>query len=819
MQRDKRRRLRIMVNPSGSREPLGYARVDRLGRGKQLLETLQGRGRASPRKDMAVPESDILMLASILLGGTAAVLAVALARRTREMRRLRDLAERLQAVSESGDLGERLAPHAGEGSTAEIAVGVDRLIERLQVESAARQEREDVYRRMLETMHEALLIERDGIQLANPRFAELCGVASPASLLGRRLGDLVQSEYSELVTEYLRRHAAGQTAPQRLEVELAGAPGESHRLELTFSRTTLDGRPAVMVTGLEMSPRQHDAPAVARSHANAWEALDSLAESVLTTDAEGHIVYINKSGEHLIGKPAGEILGRTLGEVIELVDEGDRKVLGDPVRQSIATGTRVNLGRRGMLVATGSEGERSIEVTVSPMRDVSGQIDGTVIALRDVSDLRGLTRAMSYQASHDGLTGLVNRREFERRLEEALVSTANGTRHALCYLDLDRFKAVNDECGHVAGDSMLREVAALIKDAVRDSDSVGRLGGDEFGILLAGCPLEKARQIADDVVRAVNDHRFVWKDKIFSVGVSVGLVEVTGASTSIEDLLHAADSACYVAKNQGGRVHVYSARDEAAARQRGEILWLQLLQSALKESRFELHGQPIVHATSTATGGPGLEVLLRLRDEKGAFVTPSEFMRAAERYRLMPHVDRWVVQTALTALARGAVRLAPDRSMCINLSGQTLGDAGFLEFVVECLDRTGVAPDRICFEVTENSVITNIEHARRFIGVLHGMGCHFALDDFGRGLSSFANLKNLSLDYLKIDGSFIRNLASDNVNQAMVAAMIKLARSLNFQVIAEQVEDLSALDSARRMGVDFVQGYQVGRPMPLPLAS
>jgi EAL domain-containing protein (putative c-di-GMP-specific phosphodiesterase class I) len=338
-------------------------------------------------------------------------------------------------------------------------------------------------------------------------------------------------------------------------------------------------------------------------------------------------------------------------------------------------------------------------------------------------------------------------------------------------------------------------------------------------VLLVGCPLEKARQIADDAVRAVADYRFVWKDKIFNIGVSVGLVEVSRESGSLEDMIGAADSACYVAKKQGGHVHVYSARDEAAARQRGEIHWLQQLQSALKDGRFELHAQPIVAVDAEASLGPGLEILLRLRDDTGVLVAPAEFMVAAERYRLMPHVDRWVVQTALAALGRGAVRLAATRSLCINLSGQTLGDAGFLEFVVDCLDRTGVAPDRVCFEVTENSVITNIEHARRFIGVLHGMGCRFALDDFGRGLSSFSNLKNLSLDYLKIDGYFIRNLASDNVNQAMVTAMIKLARSLNFQVVAEQVEDMSALDSARRMGVDFVQGYQVGRPQPLALAG
>ena len=771
---------------------------------------------------MPGPESQSLMFAWILLGVLAAVLAGLLVRRHRDAHRLGELADRVQAVARSGDLAERLAPHVGDGRSAEIAEGVDRLIERLQVESTSREERESVYRRMLESMHEAMLVVRDGIQLANPRFAELCGVAGPGKLYGRKLEDLVHPDYAELVGEYLRRHLSGQSVLQRLEVELlTEAPGPPPRLELTFSRTSLDGRPAVLVTGVEMSPRHAHEPAP-RSHTNAWEALDSLAESVLTTDAEGRIVYANKAAEQLINKPAGDVIGRSFAEVVQLVDEGDRKAPGDPVRQSIATGQRVNLGRRGMLLTNNGNGERSIEITVSPMRDATGRVDGTVIALRDVSELRGLTRAMSYQASHDGLTGLVNRREFERRLEEALESTRSGARHVLCYLDLDRFKAVNDESGtHVAGDALLREIAALIKDAVRDSDTVGRLGGDEFGVLLAGCPLDKARQIADDVVRAVADHRFVWKDRIFSVGVSVGLVEVTGESSSIDDLMQAADSACYVAKNQGGRVHVYSARDEAAARQRGEIVWLQMIQSALKDDKnhFELHAQPIVPVSSSPdAGGPGLEVLLRLRDEKGASISPSEFMRAAERYRLMPHVDRWVVQTAFTLLGRGAVRLAPERSLCINLSGQTLGDAAFLEFVVDCLDRTGVAPSRICFEVTENSVITNIEHARRFIGVLHGMGCRFALDDFGRGLSSFANLKNLSLDYLKIDGSFIRNLASDNVNQAMVTAMIKLARSLNFQVIAEQVEDLSALDSARRMGVDFVQGYQVGRPVPLPLA-
>ncbi len=767
---------------------------------------------------MAGPDNDMVIAALVAFAILAVLLAVLLARRTREVREVREIGERLAAVAQSGEIGERLAPHATPGSAGELAENADRLIARLQQETSTRAEREFVLRKLAEAMHEAVAVERDGIQAANAKFAELCGVTAPAQLVGRPLSELVHPDYAELMAEHVRRHRAGLAAPERLEAELRPAAGRTARLEFSFALISYEGQPALLVTAVEMTGTAA-AEESRRGQGTAWEALEALGEGVLTTDVEGRIVYVNKSGEALIGKPAADALGKTLLEVIDLVDEGERKSLGDPVRQCLSTGGRVHIGRRGMVLSGNGDGERSIELAVAPLRDAAGDLSGTVITLRDVSDLRGLTRQMSYQASHDALTGLVNRREFERRLEEALESAHGaGQRGVLCYLDLDRFKAVNDECGHAAGDGMLREVSALLKDAVRDSDTVGRLGGDEFGMLLVGCPLEKARQIADDVVRAVADYRFVWKDKIFNIGVSVGLVEISRESGSLEDLLGAADSACYVAKKQGGHVQVYSARDEAAARGRGEIHWLQQLQGALKEGRFELHAQPIVAVDPAGVSGPGLEVLLRMRDENGVMVTPAEFMRAAERYRLMPHVDRWVVQTALAALGRGAVRLPPGRSLCINLSGQTLGDAGFLEFVVDCLDRTAVAPDRVCFEVTENSVITNIEHARRFIGVLHGMGCQFALDDFGRGLSSFANLKNLSLDYLKIDGYFIRNLASDTVNQAMVTAMIKLARSLNFRVIAEHVEDMSALDSARRMGVDFVQGYQVGRPQPLALA-
>jgi diguanylate cyclase (GGDEF)-like protein/PAS domain S-box-containing protein len=611
---------------------------------------------------------------------------------------------------------------------------------------------------------------------------------------------------------------------------MVGLQGQISRLEITSTVIDYEGEPALLVTGVEIVPTQ-TVPALRALPAQAalagsvssmhLFALDSLAEAIIATDKEGRISYANAAAENLTGVEAGNAIGKTLEDIIGLVDETDRRLLSDPVKQALTTGAPVNLSRRALLLSKTNGSERSIELSASPIRNAEKELTGAVILLHDVTELRGLARQMSYQATHDALTGLVNRREFERRLEEAVESGHRGDgQHVLCYIDLDRFKVVNDTSGHLAGDSMLREVAKLLRDAVRDSDTVARLGGDEFGMLLIGCPLEKARQIADDVCRVVADYRFVWKDRIFNIGTSVGLVEVSRESGTLEELLAAADSACYVAKKQGtGRVAVYSARDEALARHTGEIQWLQRLQTALKENRFQLYHQPIVPTFGDDGGGPAMEVLVRLQDEEGHEVPPSDFVRAAERYRLMGLVDRWVVQTTLAALGRGAIPIPATRSVAINISGQTLGDTQFLEFVVECLDSTGVSPAQVCFEITESAVVANMDHARRFVGVLHGMGCKFALDDFGSGVGSFSNLKNLPMDYLKIDGSFMRNLGKDSVNQAMVTAMIKLARTLNFKVIAEQVEDAAALEAARRMGVDYVQGYAIGKPVPMLLAA
>jgi diguanylate cyclase (GGDEF)-like protein/PAS domain S-box-containing protein len=762
-----------------------------------------------------------LILSSLALWlVTAAILAVGgvvlLAWKRRQERAVNDFSSQIQYLVSEGGASGRIALNAEPGALGRLGAAVNKLLEDLELRGAQLQDREQLFQRLVETVHDAVLVHRKVILFANARFLALLGMKA-ADVVGRPLTEFVAPEYVELVDNNLRRRLSGDSAAERYEIELMDRQGQVTRVELSSTVIDSSGEPALLLTALEMMPGA--IPAVVSQKPRAMATLDAMGESVITVDAEGRIDYINHSAELLLGQQVAQVLGKTFPEVASLVDENDRRSLGDPVHKALTTTGQLIAGRRALLVPVNGA-ERFVEISVTPLKFDGKEISGLVLVLHDTSELRGLTRQMTYQASHDALTGLVNRREFERRLQEATDSAlTSDIGHALCYLDLDHFKVVNDTCGHTAGDNMLREIASLIKDAVRDSDTVGRIGGDEFALLLVGCPLEKARQIADNVVRSVNDFRFVWKDKIFSVGVSIGLVEIGRDSGTIEDIMNAADSACYVAKKQGGlHVHVYSAREEASARHSGEIHWLLKLQGALRDNKFELYFQPIVHARAGGVSGPALEVFVRLASENGQpAAPPAEFIRAAERYRLMPHVDRWVVQAVFAALGRGGLKLPPGRSVAINIAGQTLGDNEFLEFVVDCFDHTGAHPGDICFEVTESSVVANLDHAQRFIAVLHGMGCEFALDNFGSGLSSFSTLKTLPMDYLKIDGSFIKNLAGDSVNQAMVAAMIELSRSLHFRVVAEHVEDQWSLDTVTGMGIDFVQGFVVGRPQPLSM--
>jgi len=735
------------------------------------------------------------------------------------IRRIAMFNEEMLEASRDASVGRRLTI-PDDPNSAQLANTINRLFDTLGEKEEKIQGRDRLFRDFAKTLPEIVIIHDDKIRLANESAASLMGLDS-AQLVGRDIADLIKPAYRALFRNTMAKRLAGENVPRRLEIQLINGNEAGLWVEAQSTSIEFHGHPAILTIARDVSHRKSLEVSLSRNKRQAQYTLESIAEGVITTDNDGRIDYLNLAAEALIGTNRDDAAGHKIGELFTLVDDADRRPLGDPVERCLAIRRRVNMGRRAVMISTDGEHEHSVEITASPIRGVGTSISGAVVVFHDVSEIRGLTRQMSYQATHDPLTGLINRREFERRLDEAMDSAhAEEAVHMLFYMDLDRFKAVNDSCGHLAGDNMLREVAGLIRDQVRDSDFVGRLGGDEFGALLIGCPIDKARQLATDICNTIADYRFVWKDKIFNIGISVGLVEISHASGTLQDVMSAADSACYVAKRQGkGQVHVYSARDETVARERGDIQWLRRLQTALHEDGFELAIQSIIAMTGGVESGPAVEVLIRLPDGHGRTVDSAEFLRPAERYQLMPQIDRWVINATLTAIASGKIKITSGRSCAINLSGQTLGDESFLGFVVDVLDRSGVPPAAICLEVTESAILSNIQHAQRFIEVLHGIGCEFSLDDFGSGLGSFASLKHLPIDYLKIDGTYTRNLNSDEVNQEMVATMIKLARTMQFRVIAEQVEHQEDFDWLRNSGVDFVQGHFIEAPVPLGSAT
>ncbi|MEX0976001.1 MAG: EAL domain-containing protein [Woeseia sp.] len=765
--------------------------------------------------------SSILTVAilAVLLLLAATVLATLWIQRRRYLRRLAQLNLELVAAAGDASVGRRLTV-GDSGEIGALARTINRLFDALGERDAEIHDRDRLFADFARTLPEIVLLHDERILLANDSAAALLGL-TPEQLEGRDVVDLVKPAYRALFRKTTAKRLAGKTVPRRLEIQLINGNEQGLWVEAQSSSIEFRGSNAILTIARDVSYRKSLEVSLSRSKQQAQYTLESIAEGVITTDNEGRIDYMNRAAEAMTGANREEGIRHKVGELFSLIDEVDRRPLGDPVERCLSMRRRVNMGRRALLVSRDSKHEHSVEITASPIRGPGDSISGTVVVFHDVSEIRGLTRQMSYQASHDALTGLINRREFERRLQEALdTAHADGSVHILAYMDLDRFKAVNDSCGHLAGDNMLREVATLIRDQVRDSDFVGRLGGDEFGTLLVGCPVDKARQIAADICNAISDYRFVWQDKIFSIGISIGLVEIGPSSSSIQDLMSAADSACYVAKQRGrSQVHVYSSRDEAIARERGDIQWLRQLQTALHENRFELAVQSIIALNSPAETGPSIEVLVRLPDAHGRSDNSAGFLRPAERYQLMPQIDRWVLTATLAAISAGEIKLPGKRSCAVNVSGQTLGDESFLDFVVEALDHSGVAPSRICFEVTEAAISTNVQYAQRFIEVLHGIGCEFALDDFGNGLGAFSSLKHLPVDYLKIDGNYTRNLVSEPINQEMVAAMIKLARALEFRVVAEQVERQEDFDWLREAGVDFVQGNFIEAPVMLGSAQ
>ncbi len=543
--------------------------------------------------------------------------------------------------------------------------------------------------------------------------------------------------------------------------------------------------------------------------------LAALGDAVLAVDEQCRVTYMNPAAERLAQQQAGNARLRPLADLFGLLDEHGQDDGLHPVEE-ILKGKMDSAVSASRQLRRQDGTEIMVSMVVAPVHLHEGAA-GAVVVLHDTTRERQYVANLSWQASHDALTGLVNRREFDRRLTRAVGrQQESSAHHVLMYLDFDQFKIINDTCGHAVGDQLICQAARQLQACLRESDTLARLGGDEFGVLLENCPVEPAMKIAENLRKAVQDLDFSSNGRTFSIGVSIGLVGLAPSQFEVAEALKAADMACYLAKEKGrNRIQVYNAEDSDLSMRFGEMEWVQKIHQALEEQRFCLYSQDIASVSPAGGEGAHIEILLRLRDENGNLVSPGEFIPAAERYGLMPLLDRWVVENALKILAeryQGADR--PIAICAINLSGLTVGDQEFLAFLREQIGRYRLPPGMICFEVTETTAIANLSHAIRFIRELQALGCRFALDDFGAGMSSFAYLKQLPVDYLKIDGSFVRDMLENPVDYAMVEMISRLGRLMGKQTIAEFVESRGIFSALEEIGVNYAQGYAIARPAP-----
>jgi diguanylate cyclase (GGDEF)-like protein/PAS domain S-box-containing protein len=552
--------------------------------------------------------------------------------------------------------------------------------------------------------------------------------------------------------------------------------------------------------------------------------LHSIVDGVITTDPEGRIEYLNPVAEHYLGWASAQAIGRPLAEVYHVLDERTGRPI-DPLpltRASTAAETEPVAVR---LVARGGR-ECPVRYSHAPIRAHDGTVHGMIVVFHDVSQIRAMAQQLIWQASHDALTGLVNRREFERRLAE-LIETAPTQRreHALLYMDLDSFKAVNDTCGHSAGDELLRQLTAIMLTRMRGSDTLARLGGDEFGALLEACPLDQALRIANALRETVREFRFVWEGKTFSVGVSIGLVPIDAESGDLNQVLATADATCYEAKNRGrDRVQVYRPDEASRSGRHQELQIVSQISRAFELGQFRLYRQRIAALDGAAKPEPRYEVLVRMVDGAGNLIPATGFVPHAERYNLLTSIERWVVSSLVEFLHRQWQSGAISRDLhggvergfySVNLSGASINDKSFPDFLRNLLTRYQLPSGLVCFEITETTAISNLAKAAELMQELKGMGCRFALDDFGTGMSSFAYLKYLPVDFLKIAGVFIKDMAADPMDLAIVDSINRISHVLGMRTIAESVEDAETLSRIRELGIDFAQGYFIAEPEAL----
>lgn len=540
--------------------------------------------------------------------------------------------------------------------------------------------------------------------------------------------------------------------------------------------------------------------------------LKSIADAVITTDESGYVTFMNPVAEKLTDCSNESDIGRSIQELFHIVEESTRLVQDNPVTTSLQRNEVIHLLGDWLLVNRNSN-EFFVEMNVSPLVSYGGEVFGAVVVFRDVSETREVDRKIQWQARHDPLTGLFNRNELQKRLADCIHNVSGKDSSTFLYMDLDRFKIVNDTCGHVAGDSLLRQLSFLLKKQIRSNDVLARVGGDEFGLLLSSCPIDQAVHIAENIRESIRDFRFSWNDKIFETGVSIGLVTIDQRVHSVTDVLSMADLACYTSKNKGrNRIHIYKMDDHQQAKYQQEVQWVGEINAAFEEDRFRLFYQPIRPLAECGADAVYNELSLRMIGEGGELIPPSSFLSAAERYNLMSRIDHWVFSKTLefiVAFSRGRGVFA------VNVSATSMSDEEFHRFITREMERLAVDPAQICFEMSESAAITHLSNANYFINYVKNLGCSFGIDGFGSGLSSMIHLKNLPVDYLKIDGNIIKDVTTDPIDCLMVESINSMAHKMGLKTVAEHVENREVYEKVKSMGIDYGQGFYFDKPKPL----
>jgi diguanylate cyclase (GGDEF)-like protein/PAS domain S-box-containing protein len=537
---------------------------------------------------------------------------------------------------------------------------------------------------------------------------------------------------------------------------------------------------------------------------------DDNPTMVFNISNEGIIFSVNLTGAKQLGLTVEELQNCS---IYDFIHSDDTALMRDLIERCVTNPLQVHNQEMRNICQNG----RIIWVRATARLVENEQHESSLlIVYEDVTEARLLNEQIAYQADHDSLTGLANRNKFDRYLKRAItLAHQDNTEHALCYMDLDQFKVVNDTCGHLAGDELLRQLGELLRNHIRQYDFISRLGGDEFGLLMYNCTSAQAYQACEKLRDLIKDFTFAWENRSFTIGVSIGVASINIASGNAVELLKEADAACYAAKEKGrNRVHVFSPDDEELAMRQGEMQWVEKIHLGLEQKRFSVFGQVIV-PFHDSDEGLHFEALLRYRDDRGNIIPPGAFLPAAERYNLAAELDRFLIANLLEWLSKHPDFVDTLALCSVNLSGLTLSDESMLGFISGQFQRWAVPTHKICFEITETAAIANLSHATHFINELKEQGCLFSLDDFGSGLSSFAYLKHLPVDYLKIDGLFVKDILVDKVDLAMVKSINEVGHIMCKKTIAEFVENEAIFNLLKELGIDYAQGYGIGKPVPL----